>query len=99
MSSLDQLLKSHMNDTESYHNLVHLLTNNKINEVCSFDNKILFLLEQPLRLFDYPQIKENDELEEYTKLEMSLIINKLLEERASILNLFEIMNKERKVSL
>ena len=99
MSFIEHLLKSYSIDTESYHKLVFLLTNNKINEGCHLDSKILYLLDQPLRIFEYSAIKETDDLEEHTKLELTLIINKLLEERTMILSQYENLHKERKVFL
>lgn len=95
--SLKSILNSYCFETDSFHNLIFLLTNNKINSEFEINSDILFLLEEPLRTLDYSSIENSNELEEYTKIELNMIVNKLLEERSAILSFYEISNKERKV--
>jgi len=97
MTSLNQLLNSYCKEKASYHKLAFLLTNNKINEEGFFDNKNFGLLDQPLRIYEYEPLNSNDDIEEYSKFEMGMIINKLLEERGHIVKFFEFVNNERKV--
>lgn len=98
MSSPDQLLISFCNESESYHKLIFLLINSKLNEETFANNKNLLILDQPLNIYEFSPINTSDDLEEFSKIEMTLVINKLLEERAQILKFYDFLNWECKVS-
>lgn len=98
MEKINKILNGITLDFDLYHDLHFLLTNQKVHENSCLDSKILLLLEQPLKTYDYKQINEGDELEDYTKIELSFIINNLLQERQFILKFFNILNVERMVS-
>ena len=84
-------------DYPIYDNLINILTNNHINKTCCLDSETSFLLEQPIKLLSLSNIEGEEEIEEYTKLELSLMVNKLLKERQYIMDLFEKVDQERRV--
>ena len=97
MSSPHQLFNSFCNENESYHKLVFLLINSKLNEETFANNKNLLILDQPLNINEFSHINTSDDLEEFSKIEMSLAIHKLLEERTRILKFYDSLNWECKV--
>lgn len=98
MWKMDKLLKSFTTDIDSYNQFHYLITKKRVHEDCLLDSKVLLMLEQPIRTFDYPSIKEKkEELDDYTKVELSSIINNLLEERQNLLKFLDVMLVERKV--
>ena len=98
MSSLDNPPISFCLESQSYQKLVFLLINNKLNEETFENDKGLLILDQPLNIYDFSPIHTSDELEEFSKIEMSVVINKLLEERGQILKFYDSLNSECKFS-
>jgi hypothetical protein len=80
-----------------YDNLINILTRNHINKTCCLDYEASILLEQPIKLLSYASIEQEDEIEEYSKLELSSMVNKLLKERQFIMELFGKIDQERRV--
>ncbi len=91
------LTNSYKPDYLIYDNLINILTNNHLNKTCCLDRETSFLLEQPIKLLSFSNIDGEEEIEEYTKLELSLMVNKLLKERQFIMEIFEKVDQERKV--
>ena len=56
------------------------------------------LLEEPLNLLDFLAIDLESESEDFSKEELIIMINKLLEERAEIVGVLGKVEEERKVS-
>lgn len=80
-----------------YDNLINILTRNHVNKGCCLDIETSLLLEQPIRLLSYSNIEQEDEIEEYSKLELSMMVNKLLKERQYLMDLFGKIDQERRV--
>ena len=88
---------SYKSDYTIYDNLINILVDNHINKTCCLDYETSLLLEQPIKLLSYSNIEQDEELEEYTKVELSLMVNKLLKERQYIMDLFDKIDTERRV--
>lgn len=80
-----------------YDNLINILTNSILNKSCCLDKETSLLLEQPINLLNYSNIEPDEDVEEYSKFELGMMVNNLLKERQYITELFERVDKERKV--
>lgn len=84
-------------DYTIFDNLIDILTSNFLNKNCCLDYETSLLLEQPIKVLSYTNIEQEEDIEEFSKFELALMVNKLLKERQYILELFEKIDIERKV--
>lgn len=84
-------------DYSIYNNLINLLISHKLIDYNCLDRETSLLLAEPLKLINYSFLDNDKQMTAFSSPELYLIINSLLKERIIIVDLFEKMNKERKV--
>lgn len=84
-------------DFTIFDNLSQILADSRVNACACLSPETAILLEKPINLLNYSILAEEEDVEEYSKMELGLMVNDLLRERQQIMQLFQQVDGERRV--